>query len=510
MIADRLHFVGLAIVASVATVHVAAESPYPARLLDAEGVLSSGFGHLRFEARDGNELTALVYRPRRYDARNGPIWFVMHGASRDVERYIRVAAPAAERYGALAIAIHFTADLYPRQSDYTLEVTTSGEADVTSFAEGRWRRPDAYLYAEIEHVFAAVRGALDGKQPGYYLFGHSAGAQFTHRLLTFLPDASVLGAVAANAGWYTLPAARGQPLDAMPYGLRGSPLERADLSSLFSRPLAIVLGERDTTTAAVDDLVRGTPEALAQGATRLERGRFYHATAREQARAIDVPFAWRLAVVPRARHDAAHVIDSAAFLLFAAREAPCIASSGAQAGALAITEILADPPDGAGGDANGDGTRDPADDEFVELVNRGTTPICLTGWTLGDAEDPERHTFPLGRALAPGRALVVFGGGVPTGEFGSAGVQTAAFSGSLNLSNAGDVLALRDASDRLVTQLSWGDCASQRCAADHWNGDLGLAASIARSPEASASWRPHVALGESRFSPGVRPDGSAW
>jgi hypothetical protein len=126
------------------------------------------------------------------------------------------------------------------------------------------------------------------------------------------------------------------------------------------------------------------------------------------------------------------------------------------------------------------------DDEFVELVNRGATPVCLAGFALGDAAKPERHVFPLGRALAPGAALVVFGGGVPTGAFAGAEVQTAAFSGSLNLTNAGDVLTLRDANDRVVTELSWGDCAERACADEH------------------------VELRESGFSPGVVPETSSW
>jgi hypothetical protein len=463
-----------------------AEDPRPARWLDDSGLLAGGFGRVRFEARDGNELTALVYRARSFDAETGPLWFVMHGASRETERYIEAAAPAAERYGALALAIDFAADLYPRQSDYTLGVTTRGSADAKAFADGRWRRPDDYVYSELEHVFAAARGALGGRQPGYYVFGHSAGAQFTHRLLTFLPEAHVLGAVAANAGWYTLPVGGADARHAMPYGLRGSPLERERPRKLFAAPFSILLGERDTATAATDDLVRGTPEALAQGATRLERGRFYYATGREQAQAAGAPFRWRLAIAPRAGHDAAQVVGSAAFLLFEPGETPCVASSAADARAIAITEVLADPPDGAAGDANGDGVRDASDDEFVELVNRGTTPVCLAGFALGDAAKPERHVFPLGRALAPGAALVVFGGGVPTGAFAGAKVETAAFSGSLNLTNAGDVLTLRDATDRVVTQLSWGDCAARACAGEH------------------------VELREASFSPGLAREGSSW
>jgi hypothetical protein len=173
-----------------------------------------------------------------------------------------------------------------------------------------------------------------------------------------------------------------------------------------------------------------------------------------------------------------------------------------------ITEILADPPEGPAGDTNGDGVRDPADDEFVEIVNTGPRPVCLAGWTLGDAEDAARHVFPLGPALDPGRTLVVFGGGVPTGRFGGALVQWA--DGKLSLSNAGDVLTLRDAAGAVVAEFSWGDHAGRTPAADHWPGPLGIDCSIAREPVASAAWSTHPDRDGLPFSPGaagaVHPD----
>jgi hypothetical protein len=151
-----------------------------------------------------------------------------------------------------------------------------------------------------------------------------------------------------------------------------------------------------------------------------------------------------------------------------------------------ITEILADPPKGPAGDANGDGVRDPSEDEFIEIVNTGKTPVCLSGWALGDAKDPERHVFPLGHALAPGRALVVFGGGVPTGRFGGAEVQWA--TNGLDLLNAGDVITLRDGSDAIVRQVSWGDCDGSPCASDHWPGGLDIAGPLVRPPVQGAAW----------------------
>jgi hypothetical protein len=424
------------------------------RWISESGLRTSGFGRVTFEARDGNRLDALTYRSSAFDPVHGPVWFVMHGASRDAERYIRAAAPVAERHQALAIVIHFSQAAYPNSSDYTLGIGTSRG----------WRPPADMLYAEVERVFDLVRGSLGGRQAGYYVFGHSAGAQFTHRLLTFLPAPRVLSAVAANAGWYTLPTDADPRLHVMPYGLHDGPVAPRQLTRFFGTRFTVLLGEADTATAAEDDLVRGTPEAEAQGRNRLERGRHYFAVGRAQAAALGAPFQWRLEVAPRAGHDAARVIASAGFLSFVPDAVPCTTAADHAPGVV-ISEILADPPAGDLGDANHDGVRHPQDDEFVELVNRGTAPVCLAGWALGDARNAERHMFPLGRALQPGEVLVVFGGGVPTGTFAGALVQTAA--GGLSLQAAGDVVTLRDARDVVVHQVSWGDCAGAPCAQEH-------------------------------------------
>ena len=444
---------------------------------------TSRFSQVGFQASNGTVLPAYVYRATGFDPVNGAIWFVMHGAGRDAEPYLRVAAPLAERYNAMAIAIEFSLAAYPTQESYTLSAAN---------------------YAEIERAFDAMRASLGGRQSGYYLFGHSAGAQFVHRLVTFLPQARVLGAVAANAGWYTLPLTD----VATPYGLRGTSLERSDLRWLFAAPLTVLLGANDTATPEQDPLLRGTPEAMAQGATRLARGQYYFATGQRAAAAIAEPLKWRLGIVPQAGHNVSQMIGSGGFFLFERGALPCQPTSAAAARSLIINEILADPP--TAGDANADGVRDAADDEFVELVNTGTTPLCLAGWTLGDAGVAVRHVFPLGTLLPPGRALVVFGGGIPTGRFGGAIVQWAAFNGQLSFSNAGDVLTLRDAAGAIVKQVSWGNCAGVPCASDHYRGTLEIDSSLVRSPELTGAWRPHRQVSRSLFSPGVRTTGGTF
>ncbi len=89
----------------------------------------------------------------------------------------------------------------------------------------------------------------------------------------------------------------------------------------------------------------------------------------------------------------------------------------------------------------------------MTLRNDGQIPLCISGWTLGDSDEKWRHVFPLGTRPKPGESLVVFGGGIPTGDFG--GQVQWARSGQLSLSNDGDRLELRDSAGRLAQSATW-------------------------------------------------------
>ena len=114
---------------------------------------------------------------------------------------------------------------------------------------------------------------------------------------------------------------------------------------------------------------------------------------------------------------------------------------------LIINEVLYDPPSGISGDANGDGTREAQEDEFIEFVNLGGT-LDLSGYTVHDNAQ-ERHIFPQGTVLPSGGVLVLFGGGNPTGAFGNAIVQTAT-NGILNMNNAGDFVTVYNPNGEVV------------------------------------------------------------
>ncbi len=183
--------------------------------------------------------------------------------------------------------------------------------------------------------------------------------------------------------------------------------------------------------------------------------------------------------------------------------------------AILFNEVLADPPDGAAGDANHDGVRDGTQDEFVELVNGSVSEtIGMTGWTIktratGSTTETTRFTFPSGTSLPAGQALVVFGGGGPAFNpndevFGCAQVFKISSSAGLSLTNTGLTILVRDSAGNLIAQFAYG-------------GSTGLdgnaSQSLTRSPDITGSFVLHTAAlnaNNRRFSPGLRTDGTPF
>lgn len=277
---------------------------------------TTGSGRLEINSLQGKPLTVHVFRPSQFDSTTGRIWFVMHGTSRDAERYLQTAAPVAERYQVLVVALEFSRNAYPNGDAYTLGLVTQGRVDARAADEGRWRSPLQTPYVEVERTFSAIKEALQSQQPGYYLFGHSAGAQFVHRLLTFVRCPRVLSAVAANAGWYTLPTID-KKWPPFPYSLRGAAREFQDPGQVLAAPLTLLLGTLDTRTKEEDPHLRASAGAMAQGSDRLQRGITYYEVGLQAARNKNMPLAWKLQWVPGAGHEVAEIITPAAQRLFA-------------------------------------------------------------------------------------------------------------------------------------------------------------------------------------------------
>jgi hypothetical protein len=162
-----------------------------------------------------------------------------------------------------------------------------------------------------------------------------------------------------------------------------------------------------------------------------------------------------------------------------------ITASGGTANVI-LNEILANEP---GSNTAG---------EFVEIVNIGTAPADLSGWTLSDAS-LVRHTFAAGTSLADGKAIVVFGGAsaIPAGLVGAVAAST----GTLSLANGGDTVTLKSNSAAIISSFTYTSALS---------GTDGV--SMNRSPDggSTASFVLHTALSSLSSSPGTRADGAPW
>jgi hypothetical protein len=114
-------------------------------------------------------------------------------------------------------------------------------------------------------------------------------------------------AVAANAGWYTVPE---DGVD-FPYGLSGSPVGEINLGLPFSLELNVHLGMDDT--GFNDTAWEG---AFAQGDNRFDRGHYFFEHATSQASNLGLSCAWQLQEVSGVGHDPQGMANAAAVVLY--------------------------------------------------------------------------------------------------------------------------------------------------------------------------------------------------
>jgi hypothetical protein len=235
-------------------------------------------------------ITVWYYRPpeRRPNAR---IVFVMHGGSRTAEAARDIGAAYGRRHDVIVLAPEFSERYYPGDAYAFGNMIDSA---------GRLLPELQWAFSAIEHLFDEVRQAEGLTTPTYDIVGHSAGGQFVHRLVLFVPNARFRRAVASSPGRYALPLLTA----AFPYGLRGTAIDSAALVHALSRDFVLLLGDRDT-----EDRSRER-EAMSQGRNRFARGLRFFATATDVANAIGTPLVWRLVIVPGADHTPGPIVQA--------------------------------------------------------------------------------------------------------------------------------------------------------------------------------------------------------
>lgn len=263
--------------------------------------LMPGDAPFRFSNWEGPALDVRTFVPDSVTP-DTPIVFVIHGWSRDIDRYYNDWRKQGLEHGFIVVVPHFDKKSFPGSNEFNLGHVFYGKS-------GRRRPERKWTYSVIELLFDEVVKRLSGKQTQYTLYGHSAGAQFVHRFMFFKPDARVKRFIAANAGWYMMPNLTVN----YPYGLKKSGLGKKGLNSAFKKHLMVLLGKEDTNPNDPD--LRRSPEAMAQGVHRLQRGLSFLKYAAAQAQQQGEDIRWQLALVDGAGHNNAAMAGVAAQLV---------------------------------------------------------------------------------------------------------------------------------------------------------------------------------------------------
>jgi len=245
-----------------------------------------------------------LYRPERHRP-NDPVVVVQHGMMRNGDDYRDFWIDAAEKHNLLIVAPTFPDAAYPKAEGYNNGLVVAPDGAIAP-------RQD-WLYAVPTRVLEALRagGVID--RPVIRIFGHSAGGQFVHRMLATQGFGPFEAAIAANAGWYTLPT-----LDKpFPEGLGGLGIEEEAVVRWLALPMVLLAGDRDIATD--DANLPSNPEALAQGPHRFGRAHFMLQAGQTEAKARGTPCNWQLVPVAGIGHDGAAMSRAAAAFWFEGR-----------------------------------------------------------------------------------------------------------------------------------------------------------------------------------------------
>ena len=262
--------------------------------------LSDGSGS--FEFLDGAEnpdkpITVWYHKPKG-TMLDLPVVFVMHGVKRNGERYRDNWVDLADKGKFLLVVPEFSKKHFPGSWRYNLGAV---------FRASLRPRPERdWAFTFIEKIFDTLRDEHGVTANQYDMFGHSAGSQFVHRMVLFKRGARIRRAIAANAGWYTMPDRSVE----FPYGIASANVSDDHLREFLGMELIVLLGDRDTDPN--HRFLRRSPEAMAQGKHRFERGHSFFEMGKKLAKELGADFKWRLEVVPGVAHSNRRMAPAAA------------------------------------------------------------------------------------------------------------------------------------------------------------------------------------------------------
>ena len=246
---------------------------------------------------DKPDVEIFYITPKKID-KDTQLLFIIHGNSRNAEDYISAWIPYISYKNIIVVAPQFNKNSF--RYFFLLEsATSSGKIN---------NNPDNYINNSISSFFNFFQSKFSLSTNKYKMFGHSAGAQFTHRYMLLSNDKRISNAVIANAGWYTFLNGNN-----FPYGIKNSPI---DISSdhikwFMSNKTSLLIGNNDINLKSVNS----SKGAQRQGITRVDRAESYFNSLINISDNNNIPFRWSYKVVDKADHDYLKMTPVAAKIL---------------------------------------------------------------------------------------------------------------------------------------------------------------------------------------------------
>ncbi|MEH1909492.1 MAG: hypothetical protein V7L05_18940 [Nostoc sp.] len=252
-------------------------------------LMKKGEGCFLYKVKYANFSIPIYYYLPDTLQENTKVLFAMHGEKRNAQDY-RNDWRKIYKYNSdqhtnfILLAPQFEQKWFPKAVGYNLGNMFTEDLKILN-PRNRW------AFSEIENIFTFVKITTKVKANNYYLYGHSAGAQFVHRMVIFMPHAHIQKAVAAEAGSYTIPDENRE----YPCGLKkltGEPLSSVDLKKTFTIPMTIILGTKDNKVLPPehDSYACDTQ----QGSNRLARGQYFYTHVKSIAHNRKEDFNWTL------------------------------------------------------------------------------------------------------------------------------------------------------------------------------------------------------------------------
>jgi hypothetical protein len=272
-----------------------------------ENTTGSGVFEFNYTSESTTKTLRVFYHIPNSKTPSTKILMVFHGNNRNASDYRNALIAKSDEYNFMVITPEFSEANFPGGDQYNLgNVYVDGDNPTTNTLNPE----DEWSFSIVEPLFDYVKTQIGNTNNSYNVFGHSAGAQFAHRLMMFKPNNRAMSTVISAAGWYTFP---DETVD-FPYGFDNSILQNSAINLLLSKDITVQIGENDNNPNAAG--LRRNDIVDLQGTNRLDRAVNFYDFCEERAQILNVDFNWSFSLRPNADHDYSSAAQDAAVILF--------------------------------------------------------------------------------------------------------------------------------------------------------------------------------------------------